>query len=104
MVRFWKILEISSFAVCVAAFLYAGGLSEHWFYTAPLVPLPKVGKVQEYSVGRKTVYITSQEQHEINVAFAIAFVGAALAGGIEVYKQPFSKRRSQETRGDEGAS
>jgi hypothetical protein len=104
MVRFWKILEISSFAVGMIAFLYAVALSQHWFYTAPLVPLPKVAKVEQFSAHGKTVYITSQEQHELNVAFAIAFVGVGLSGWIEVYKQPFSKRRSQETHDDEGPS
>ena len=92
MVRFWKSLEVSSFAVCVVAFLYAIALSMHWFYTASLVPVPQLGKTQEFSIRGKAVYITSEKQYELNGAFLIAFVGAALAGWIEVYKNRVLRR------------
>jgi len=75
----------------------------HLIYTASLLPIPQLGKIHEFSVHGKTVYITSEEQHELNAAFAISFVGVALAGWVEVYKQPFSRRRDQET-GDGGGS
>ena len=92
MVIFWKILEVSSFAVGGMAFLYAIAFSMHLLYTESLVPLPRLGKIQELSIHGKTVYITNEEQHELNAAFAVAFVGAALAGWTEVYKNPFSRR------------
>jgi hypothetical protein len=105
MVRFWEILEISSFAVGAIAFFYAVGSATHWFYTASLVPLPELGEVQEFSIRGKTVYITKQEQHEPNVAFAIAFVGAGLGGWIDIYKRrPYWRRPDRKTRDDEGSS
>jgi hypothetical protein len=104
MVRFWKILELSSFAVGAAAFFFACALQVLWFNTASLVPMPRLGAVNEFSVHGKTVYITSGEQRQLNVAFVIAFLGGGLAGWIEVYKRPYSRRPSQKTGGEEGSS
>jgi hypothetical protein len=104
MVRFWKILEVSSFVIGAAAFFFAWGLQVIWFDTASLVPIPQLGVVNEFSIHGKTVYITIDQQHRLNAAFLIAFVGGGLAGWIQVYKQPFSRRGSQETSGHEGSS
>jgi hypothetical protein len=92
MVRFWKVLEMSSYAVGAIAFIIMVGLQQQWFWTAPLVPVPEQGRVHSFSVHGKTVYITRREQNEFNASMIITFMGFGLSLWIEGYKRPFSKR------------
>jgi hypothetical protein len=94
MVKHYKkitILMLSIFSICILLNIY---LNFHYICTRPPTPQPEIGRIYPLNVHGWIVYLTRNEEFQLNFLFfagAILFIMAAIITNIR--GDPFNKNK-----------